>query len=377
MSGTSPADGAGPADGTSPAGAGPAAPAVPTRMVVHALVREDGTVDGAELYEVAGLLGMTDQQVRLCVKRLVAEGRFGLEGRGRRSVLRLTGTGAGAGAVAGAGPELAALVPEVGFVRHAYRQDRGLEPWDGVWHAFAFAVPESARAARDALRDALTGLGAAPVQGGLYVTPNAIGPYVRARAAELGVERALTCLSTRDLAVGGITDPVALAARLWPLPEIADRYEALRALAASAAEPWGGDTPEGPRRTSAQPGPHVRSGTSVREPRRSSGGAPPHTDHAQAPAGATTPPCAPNPAKPPAGATATAQAIALAAALSDAMVPDPLLPPELLPQPWPGTVARAAAARAWARLRETAPAGGPRLFRLYGDALTGLGPGGL
>ena len=161
---------------------------VPTRMVVHALVREDGTVDGAELYEVAGLLGMTDQQVRLCVKRLVAEGRFTLEGRGRRAVLRLAAAvsapaGAGAGdGLPGAGPAegLPGLVPEVEFVRYAYRQDRGQEPWDGVWHAFAFAVPESARSARDALRDALTALGAAPVQGGLYVTPNAIGPAVGA-----------------------------------------------------------------------------------------------------------------------------------------------------------------------------------------------------
>ncbi|MFD3699881.1 PaaX family transcriptional regulator C-terminal domain-containing protein [Streptomyces sp. NPDC058646] len=288
-------------------------------MVVHALVREDGTVDGAELYEVAGLLGMTDQQVRLCVKRLVAEGRFRLEGRGRRSVLRPADVPAGAGS-AGADP---ASVPEaVEFVRLAYRQDRGLEPWDGVWHAFAFAVPESARGARDALRDTLTGLGAAPVQGGLYVTPNAIGPYVRARAAELGVAQALSCLSTRDLVVGGTAGPVALAARLWPLAEIAERYEALRALAERRPDP------------------------------SAAGG------------------CGPAEGGSGAGGAVVARAVALAAALSEAMVPDPLLPPELLPQPWAGTVAREAAARAWAGLRAAAPAGGPRLFRLYGDALT-------
>ncbi|MFG2982685.1 PaaX family transcriptional regulator C-terminal domain-containing protein [Streptomyces sp. NPDC048258] len=275
---------------------------IPTRLVVHALVREDGTVDAAELYEVAGELGMTDQQVRLCVKRLVVEGRFAVEGRGRRAVLRMAGAGAEAGLP---------LVPEVDFVRHAYRQDRGLEPWDGVWHLFAFAVPESARTARDALRDALTGLGAAPVQGGLYVTPNAIGPYVRARAAELGVASGLTCLTSRDLEAGGTADPVALADRLWPLDEIAGRYEPLLTLAR----------------------------------------------------------------RPEAG---LAHAVALAAAFSAAMLPDPLLPPELLPQPWPGTVARAAAAEAWTRLRADTgrggpggpgTPGGPRLFRLYGEAV--------
>lgn len=188
---------------------------ISTRMVVHALVQEDGSVAGGELYEVAALIGMTDQQVRLCVKRLVTEGRFTVEGRGRGAVLRLAGPEPGAGLP---------LIPEGEFVRHAYRQDRGLEPWDGLWHAFAFAVPESARAARDSLRDALTGLGAAPVQGGLYVTPNEIGPYVRAHAAELDLPEALTCLSTRDLAVGGTCEPRALAERLWPLPEIAARY---------------------------------------------------------------------------------------------------------------------------------------------------------
>ncbi|MFD3549520.1 PaaX family transcriptional regulator C-terminal domain-containing protein [Streptomyces sp. NPDC058655] len=285
-------------------------------MVVHALVREDGTVEGGELYRVAGLLGMTDQQVRLCVKRLAAEGRFTVQGRGRRAVLRLSGA-------AGAGP---VHVPEVDFVRHAYRQDAGLEPWDGTWHAFAFAVPESARAARDALRDALTGLGAAPVQGGLYVTPNAIGPYVRARAADLGVPEALTCLTTRDLEVGGAADPAAVAARLWPLPAIAARYEALHALAAAAGAPPAGAAGAG--------------GVGARD-----GGA-----------------------GDPDGAVALARAVALAAAFSDAMLPDPLLPPELLPAPWPGTAARAAAAAAWGRLREAAPAGGPRLFRLYAEA---------
>ncbi|WP_405530108.1 transcriptional regulator [Streptomyces avidinii] len=287
---------------------------IPTRMVVHALVREDGTVAGSELYEVAGLLGMTDQQVRLCVKRLVAEGRFTAQGRGRRAVLRLAGT-----VEPEAGPGLP-LVPEVEFVRHAYRQDRGLEPWDGLWHAFAFAVPESARAARDSLRDALTGLGAAPVQGGLYVTPNAIGPYVRAHAAELGLSEALSCLSTRDLTVGGASDPRALAERLWPLPEIAARYAELRTLA------------EQPAGTEA---------------------------HGTEAAGTEA----------DGAAAGLAHAVALAAAFSAAMLPDPLLPPELLPQPWPGTTARAAASDAWARLAAAAPAPGPRLFRLYGAAL--------
>ncbi|MEU9797521.1 PaaX family transcriptional regulator C-terminal domain-containing protein [Streptomyces sp. NPDC051000] len=299
---------------------------IPTRLVVHALVREDGTVDGGELYEVAGALGMSDQQVRLCVKRLAAEGRFEVEGRGRRAVLRVVGPGGGLPAV-----------PEVEYVRHAYRQDRGLEPWDGVWHVFAFAVPESARAARDALRDALTGLGAAPLQGGLYVSPHPIGPYVRARAAELGVEAGLTCLGTRDLEIGGTDDPRALAARLWPLTEIAQRYEALRELASRPEPGHPGPGPSGPGPSEPGPSGPAASGPAASHP--------------------------------------LARAVELAAAFSDAMLPDPLLPPELLPRPWPGAAARTAAASAWARLHAAAPSPGPRLFRLYAQALGAQAPG--
>ncbi|WP_236244786.1 PaaX family transcriptional regulator C-terminal domain-containing protein [Streptomyces sp. CC210A] len=282
----------------------PAAPGIGTRTLVFALLREDGTVDGAELYAVAGALGMTDQQVRLCVKRLVAEGRFTQEGRGRRAVLRAAADPTGA------------VAPDARYVRHAYRQDRGLAPWDGTWHLFAFAVPETERQARDALRDALLHLGAAPLQGGLYVTANAVGPVVEAHARHLGVLSFLTRLTSRDLRVGEEDDPARLADRLWPLRAVADRHEALAALAADRlARVTGPDRPGGTARLT--------------------------------------------------------YAVELAAAFTDAMRPDPLLPPELLPQPWPGTRARALAARCWQALDDgdDGTRSGLRLFRLYGEAL--------
>ncbi|WP_353051338.1 PaaX family transcriptional regulator C-terminal domain-containing protein [Streptomyces sp. Caat 7-52] len=54
------------------------------------------------------------------------------------------------------------------------------------------------------------------------------------------------------------------------------------------------------------------------------------------------------------------------------MEPDPLLPPQLLPQPWPGTRARRLAADCWHHLRQTPHTGDItplRLFALYADAL--------
>lgn len=297
-----------PAGGTSGAERTPG-PEVPTRLLVHALVREDGAVDAGELYSVAQLLGMTDQQVRLCIKRLVSEGRFTQDGRGRKAVLRAVADPTGA------------LAPNAEYVRHAYRQDAGHAPWDGVWHLFAFAIPESRRTARDALRDLLLHVGAAPLQGGLYVTANPVGDIVEAHARHLGVTDSLTFLTSTDLRVGALTDPAGLASALWPLKEIATGYERLTAFARHCLTELGArEGADGTERVAAG---HL------------------------------------------------AMAVRLAAEFTRAMEPDPLLPPELLPQPWPGTRARRLTADCWQRLRRTGYDGpdGLRLFRLYGDAL--------
>ncbi|WP_449063607.1 hypothetical protein [Planomonospora algeriensis] len=144
---------------------------------------------------------MSDQQVRLCIGRLAEEGRFTREGRGRKAVLRA------AGGVTNS-PALAA-----GFVRHAFRQDRGLQPWDGLWHLVAFAVPESARATRDGLREAILRLGGAPLHGGLYVSANPWDDLVEAEAHRLGLGSALTHLTCTRLRVGGERDRAG-----WPRP---------------------------------------------------------------------------------------------------------------------------------------------------------------
>ncbi|MCP9962945.1 transcriptional regulator [Streptomyces somaliensis] len=274
---------------------------IPTRMLVHALVREDGTVGADELYTVASTLGMSDQQVRLCVKRLVAEGRFTHEGRGRRAVLHATEE------------TVRTLAPNADFLRHAFRQDAGLAPWDGVWHLAAFAVPEPARTARDALRETLVHLGGAPLQGGLYVCANAWEPYVEDAAHRLGAHGALTLLTTTDLRRGDIREPAGLARGLWPLHEIADRYHRLARIAR------------------------------------------PRLARLTGPAGLSP-------------AEVLTIAVELAAELTRAMEPDPLLPPQLLPRPWPGTRARELVARCWAALpAHVHGRARPALFRLYTD----------
>jgi phenylacetic acid degradation operon negative regulatory protein len=278
-------------------------PEIPTRLLVHALVREDGTVDAGALYAVAGLLGMTDQQVRLCVKRLVTEGRFLQEGRGRKAVLRAVSD---------------AIAPDADHVRHAYQQDLGLAPWDGTWHLFAFAVPEARRAVRDTLRETLLHLGAAPIQGGLYVAANPIADLVEARARHLDVLGSVTFLTSTDLRVGDTADPRELAAAIWPLDAIAARHEHLSVFAAACAD-------------------RLARGADL------------------------------------SGVERLTLAVELAAGFSHAMTSDPLLPPELLPRPWPGRRARRLAQECWAALRALPAAQDtstplPRVFCLYDDA---------
>ncbi|MFF7454254.1 PaaX family transcriptional regulator C-terminal domain-containing protein [Kitasatospora sp. NPDC008115] len=284
---------------------------VATRTLVEGMVRADGTIDAGELYGVAGELGMTDQQVRLCIKRMAADGLLVQEGRGRRAVLRETE------------PARRAAEPEVGFVRHMYAQDAGLAPWDGRWHLVAFAVPESARADRDALREALVRLGGAAVQGGVYVSANDWEPYVEAEVDRLGVRDRVTLLTTTDLRIAGEDDPPALARRLWPLDDLAEGHRRLAALAADRV---------------------ARLTALARD------GAPARAEH-------------------------LAIALELADGFTRATAPDPLLPPELLPRPWPGAEARALTADCWRLLRRAeraAPEPGPRFFQRYDEVMAAV-----
>ncbi|GAA5083154.1 PaaX family transcriptional regulator C-terminal domain-containing protein [Nocardia iowensis] len=274
---------------------------VTTRTLVESMVREDATIDAAELYTVANALGMTDQQVRLCIRRLVGDGRFTQQGRGRKAILHATADTA------------SALAPDVEFVRYMFAQDRGEAEWDDRWHLVAFAIPESARPARDAMRDGIVRLGGAPIQGGLYVSANAWEPQLAVLAAELDVADHVTTCTTADLRVGHIESPRRIAARLWPLDEIAARHRRLLDFA---------------RRTLRRLRAAELTDTEL--------------------------------------LTVT---IELAAEFTSAMEPDPLLPPQLLPQPWAGTKARGVVAECWSLLLAAETPSPPRLFRSYAEVV--------
>ncbi|WP_375372731.1 MULTISPECIES: PaaX family transcriptional regulator C-terminal domain-containing protein [unclassified Mycolicibacterium] len=272
---------------------------ISTRSLVESMLRDDATIDAGALYDVANLLGMTDQQVRLCIKRMVSDGQFVVEGRGRKAVLYATDL------------LRSTITPDLEYVRFMYAQDRGGAPWDGQWHLVAFAVPESSRAARDAIRDAIVRLGGAPIQGGLYVSPNQWEDKIASVATELAITEHISTLTTTDLSVGGTGQPRELASRLWPLEEVAERHRRLLTFAESALSAL--------QRASA--------------------------------------------------IERLTIAIELAAEFTRAVDPDPLLPPRLLPQPWIGTAARATVAACWAELIKVDAPQRIQLFQWYADVI--------
>lgn len=262
--------------------------AIPTRTLILGMVADDGTLDAAPLYDLAGPCGMTAEQVRVGLHRLVADGTLRrVGGRGRTSRFMTTSRE----------PEVA-ILPELAFAELAIAQDAGRRPWDGRWRLVAFSIPEHRRAARDEFRRRLTFLGGGALQPGLYVSPHPWIDLVRAEADRVGAADGLTIAVTDRLVVGGVDAPDELAARIWPLDDIARGYATYRDAVT------GRDFD----------------------------------------------------ALPPAAA-----ALVMVVALATALEPDPLLPAEMLPADWAGRAARAGAAAEVSRLRRRAQAGGAPL----------------
>ena len=278
---------------------------IPTRVLVLGMAHHDGTILAEELYPVAEACGLTGDQVRSCLRRLRAEGLFTREGDGRDAVFRATAAG------------LRALEATMERTRLAYAQDSAGRGWDRTWRLAAFAIPETKRAARDAFRDHLLGLGGAAIQNGLYVSPHAWEQDVRAEADRLGVTEHVTLASTSELEIGGTRDPRALAEQLWPITEVAAAYEAFVDVYEGVPEQL-----ERMRRN------HERL----------------------------------------AEADFLPGALVIGMKFQECFNRDPLLPPELLPRPWPGRRARELLARSrrlGVLLREEHDR--PALFAPYDD----------
>jgi phenylacetic acid degradation operon negative regulatory protein len=283
---------------------------LPTRMLVLGLARHDGSILAADAFPVADACGRSPEQVRSCLRRLVAEGLFTRDGHGQRAVYRATEDG------------LAALGAINARARLAHTQDAAGGIWDRRWHLAAFAIPEARRGARDALRDHLGRLGGAAIHNGLYASPHPWEKDVGCEAERLGVSEHVAMAATEDLAVGGVSEPTGLAARLWPIGRLAVRYQQF-------VDRWE----------------HVPADLASMRRR-----------HETLPDSAFLP-------------GALAMGLAYQACFDD----DPLLPPELLPHPWPGGAARDLLVRSRRLALEIrAEHNRPALFRSFDDLIDAL-----
>jgi phenylacetic acid degradation operon negative regulatory protein len=280
---------------------------IPTRILVLGMAHDDGTILASELLPVAEACGQTTEQVRSCLRRLVAEGLFERRGAGRDAAYRATPAG------------MASLGASLERTRLAYAQDAAGRGWDGQWRLAAVAVPEARRAARDTFRDRLRHLGGALVQGGLYVSPHDWHKDVAAVADRLGITDGLTLATTSDLSVRGERDPRQLARRLWPIDELAARYQQFVERYA--------DVPE------------FLAQMRTRRERLND-------------------------------ADFLPGALGVAVAFQECFNDDPLLPPELVPRPWPGRAARDLLIRS-RRMGLALREGGnrPALFRVFDEVL--------
>ncbi|MFV0318756.1 MAG: PaaX family transcriptional regulator C-terminal domain-containing protein [Microthrixaceae bacterium] len=283
---------------------------ITTRLMVLGLAHEDGTVFGTELYPVAAQCGISVETVRSCMRRLATEGLFEREGEGRSAVFHATQGG------------MAVLEVDHQRALLAYAQDLAGRGWDRRWHLLAFAIPESQRTLRDSLRDHVLHLGGAQVHPGTYASPHGWEADIRAEAERLGITEHVSTWSTDDLSVGAVTDPRQIAAQLWDLSAVASLYEGFIESYRAVPQRLEAMRDRRERLTEADflPG-----------------------------------------------------ALHMAIRFNACFEHDPLLPPELLPRPWPGKEAREILARC-RRLGvlNRSEKSGPALFRVFDDAIAHL-----
>lgn len=263
---------------------------VSARTIVDGCFKAEGEADLGLVYDVAVALGVPEQRVRLAIRRMEASGDLEQLGRGRAG--RLVSTAQG----------VARARLESRLVEFAFAQESGEYPWDQRWRLYAFSIPESERAERDALRAALTQLGAELLAPGLYVTPHDLHAELELALTPEIVGRRLIAASVDSLHLPGCDTNEEIAEQLWPAEAVLAAYLPLEQHLAGSA---------GARRAEALTG----AG---------------HVDVA-------------------------AQALLLQEVLDQALRADPLLPRELRPKSWkPEWLLREFLA-AWSQLQDLAP----------------------
>lgn len=265
---------------------------VSPRTVIEGCFSPSGVAELSLVYDLGLALGIAEQTIRLTIRRMQVAGQLRQEGRGRSGALIRSDDATRRGELDGE------------LMRFAFAQDAGASPWNGEWHLYAFSIPESDRAERDALRGALVSLGAAPLVPGLYVAAHSLDAELAAALPTHDLDSRLIRSRSAHLTVPGCESPQDIAEHLWPAHLTLEAYRPLEWLLAH-------DEGLAAILTGHQ-----------REQR----------------------------------ATAVAaEALKLAEGLGQALQQDPLLPIELRNTPWQPTATRATFLEAWSKLQSLAP----------------------
>ena len=183
------------------------------------VVHRGGEVWVGTLIRIAAEFGLSELALRSVLGRMARSGWLEATRHGNRSYYRLTRHGQ-------------ALIAE--GTSRIFRPHR--EPWDGEWHLVTYSIPEAQRELRDQFRKRLTYLGFGSLAAGAWISPHDL----RDEVAELGAE--LEVAANIDQFRGAYLRPEdapALAARVWPLDQLAAAYRAFarrwQGVAAEAA----------------------------------------------------------------------------------------------------------------------------------------------
>ena len=177
------------------------------------VVHRGGEVWVGSLIRIGAEFGLSELALRSVLSRMTRAGWLVASRRGNRSYYRLTRHGR-------------AVIDE-GAAR-IFRPRRGT--WDGSWHLLTYSIPEARREARDEFRKRLTYLGFGSLAAGAWITPHDLRREVAELAADVGVAAHVDQFRGAYLAPTG---GPSLAARVWPLADLARAYGAF-------AERWQG-----------------------------------------------------------------------------------------------------------------------------------------
>jgi phenylacetic acid degradation operon negative regulatory protein len=167
-----------------------------------------GSIQIGVLVQLLGYFGVSNQAIRSTISRMKRNGLLQVERNGARRLYSMTTSGA--------------KMIEAGAAR-IFQFPSYQGAWDGHWHLITYSIPESAREARDRLRQELAWMGFGMLTNALWIAPHNHQPEIQTLADTLGICSNIEIFTARH---DGFSTPQSIVAHCWDLPSINARYAA-------------------------------------------------------------------------------------------------------------------------------------------------------